>query len=334
MESQQIIAALREATSVPAEAVREATSRRDEMVPVLIGVVARSADAPMPALAGEDGLVFLAVHLLGSWRATPAYRAVADLLARDVERLDMLLGDAVAFTIHRVMFNLFDGDPAPLMDLIENPAADCQVRRRMLDTMGMLTVAGRIERPAMADYLRRLEGNLAGDPNGLVSSGWAELIAQLGFSDLRGAVEQSFCAGIIDPQFLSHEDFERMLADAQAGEVMAGIGDEYRPFGDIVSELRGWTIRDDPESEADREDIDQEDIEEEVVRIAESLRQREPALAGWDAPGSPAMAFPGMPSIGLGGQQTVLNPYRYVGRNDPCPCGSGRKFKRCCGQWK
>jgi len=21
-----------------------------------------------------------------------------------------------------------------------------------------------------------------------------------------------------------------------------------------------------------------------------------------------------------------------VGRNDPCPCGSRRKFKRCCGQ--
>ena len=21
-----------------------------------------------------------------------------------------------------------------------------------------------------------------------------------------------------------------------------------------------------------------------------------------------------------------------VGRNDPCPCGSGRKFKQCCGK--
>jgi uncharacterized protein YecA (UPF0149 family) len=21
-----------------------------------------------------------------------------------------------------------------------------------------------------------------------------------------------------------------------------------------------------------------------------------------------------------------------VGRNDPCPCGSGKKFKRCCGR--
>lgn len=24
-------------------------------------------------------------------------------------------------------------------------------------------------------------------------------------------------------------------------------------------------------------------------------------------------------------------PARAVGRNDPCPCGSGKKFKRCCG---
>ena len=21
-----------------------------------------------------------------------------------------------------------------------------------------------------------------------------------------------------------------------------------------------------------------------------------------------------------------------VGRNDPCPCGSGKKYKRCCGK--
>lgn len=26
----------------------------------------------------------------------------------------------------------------------------------------------------------------------------------------------------------------------------------------------------------------------------------------------------------------VVNPMRHVGRNDPCPCGSGKKAKRCC----
>jgi len=25
------------------------------------------------------------------------------------------------------------------------------------------------------------------------------------------------------------------------------------------------------------------------------------------------------------------NPYAGVGRNDPCPCGSGKKFKKCHG---
>ncbi len=28
----------------------------------------------------------------------------------------------------------------------------------------------------------------------------------------------------------------------------------------------------------------------------------------------------------------VVNKDRKVGRNDPCPCGSGKKFKKCCGQ--
>ncbi len=30
----------------------------------------------------------------------------------------------------------------------------------------------------------------------------------------------------------------------------------------------------------------------------------------------------------------VRNPLRHVGRNDPCPCGSGQKFKKCHGNIK
>jgi len=29
---------------------------------------------------------------------------------------------------------------------------------------------------------------------------------------------------------------------------------------------------------------------------------------------------------------TVRNPGPKVGRNDPCPCGSGKKYKKCCGK--
>lgn len=30
-------------------------------------------------------------------------------------------------------------------------------------------------------------------------------------------------------------------------------------------------------------------------------------------------------------QETKRNAGPKVGRNDPCPCGSGKKFKKCCG---
>jgi uncharacterized protein YecA (UPF0149 family) len=29
--------------------------------------------------------------------------------------------------------------------------------------------------------------------------------------------------------------------------------------------------------------------------------------------------------------QTVVKEVK-VGRNDPCPCGSGKKYKKCCGR--
>jgi hypothetical protein len=32
----------------------------------------------------------------------------------------------------------------------------------------------------------------------------------------------------------------------------------------------------------------------------------------------------------LARSQRVQNSFKGVGRNDPCPCGSGKKFKKCC----
>ena len=33
-----------------------------------------------------------------------------------------------------------------------------------------------------------------------------------------------------------------------------------------------------------------------------------------------------------GKQQPVRNTKKAIGRNDPCPCGSGKKYKKCCGR--
>ena len=31
-------------------------------------------------------------------------------------------------------------------------------------------------------------------------------------------------------------------------------------------------------------------------------------------------------------QQPYVRATAKIGRNDPCPCGSGKKYKKCCGR--
>jgi hypothetical protein len=308
MDSGQIIAEFKQAFKVPADAVREAEQRREDMIQPLIDIIAHASNAPLEELTDQEGLVFMAFHLLGSWRVTSAYPVAARFLGSDREKVEWLLGDAVTITCHRVMFNLFDGDMAPLKTLIENPAVDVYVRRRMFDLLGMLMLAGKLERDELTAYLRDLHGRLEGDPEGLVWAGWAELIAQTGLRELTDLVEESFRTMRIEPMFLSRTDFHRILNDAEAGQVMQGVPHEFEPFGDLVAELGDWTIRDDWENEG----VSESDV-----------------AAGW---GDTGVISAVRQDVRRDVSRPASNPYRSVGRNDPCPCGSGKKFKRCCGQ--
>jgi preprotein translocase subunit SecA len=38
------------------------------------------------------------------------------------------------------------------------------------------------------------------------------------------------------------------------------------------------------------------------------------------------------PADGTPAKPQVVRKDRKVGRNDPCPCGSGKKYKKCCGK--
>jgi preprotein translocase subunit SecA len=60
-----------------------------------------------------------------------------------------------------------------------------------------------------------------------------------------------------------------------------------------------------------------------------------PTLAAAVPPPQPRAAPAGMP-LPSGGEPEPASPFvraeRKVGRNEPCPCGSGKKFKQCHGR--
>jgi preprotein translocase subunit SecA len=65
--------------------------------------------------------------------------------------------------------------------------------------------------------------------------------------------------------------------------------------------------------------------EDERLRREEERRRREQEMIFAAASRSAAGV------VARGGVETVERKTAKVGRNDPCPCGSGKKYKKCCG---
>jgi preprotein translocase subunit SecA len=64
------------------------------------------------------------------------------------------------------------------------------------------------------------------------------------------------------------------------------------------------------------------EAERSVLDLTRNIqRKKEKELAALQMTGSDGSAT----------TQTAANPYKNVGRNDPCPCGSGKKYKKCHG---
>ena len=65
------------------------------------------------------------------------------------------------------------------------------------------------------------------------------------------------------------------------------------------------------------------------------MEARRPAAAGVAARAS-ALAGQGTAVSAVaerhGGRSAAGSGKQKIGRNDPCPCGSGKKYKRCCGR--
>jgi hypothetical protein len=267
---------------LPVDAIRAATANRAAMVPLILRVL----DHPAAASRSMQNALFIAFHLLGEWREKSAYRPLAAFLRRPDDELWPILAEAKAETSHRVMAGVFDGDPAPLYEIILDPEVDEFVRSRMCEALAMVTLRGDLPREEAARFLQSCYESLKPQDECFVWDGWQAAIALLGLSELKPLVEQAFERGFIDSSWLGFEDFEEDLQRAVDGEPHP---DKYELIGDTIKELSGWAA------------------------FAPKKREKPRKLDGiWRPHPTPAV------------------PFKEVGRNEPCPCGSGKKFKKCC----
>jgi hypothetical protein len=325
MDTAQILAQLAAADVLPEEAILAARLQKVAFIPEFIALIEAHA-AGTRDWREEPELLFVAFHLLGEWQEKSAYRALLRFLRSPAVEL---LGDAMIDTSHRVIAAVFDGDTGPLRDLILDPNADEFVRALMLEAMALLDFAGEIRREETTEFLRDCFQALQGEPGCFAWSGWQRAIAVLGIDELVPLVKEAFESGFINPIWLSFHDFEGDMVAARKDPPAARK--EWAPFRDTIEELRGWY---DPiEEDATVDDRAQAlssvghvtlhmlSDEERATLNAMTTAERQVFLAKLKN------TLDGCKKIAC---EPAVNPHRTVGRNDPCPCGSGRKYKKCC----
>jgi hypothetical protein len=294
MDAGKILHQLTYAERLPTEALKAASDQRVEMLPLFLDEIENYL-ALEPAARAKPTPMFFIFHLLGEWREKAAYRPLARLLRLPGPEIDRIFGDGISTTSHRVMAAVFDGDPAPLYDIILDPQAEEFIRAGMCKALAMVTLRDELDRAEAGRFLRDAFIEMRPQAECYVWVGWQSAIAALGMSELKLLVKKAFDRSFIDSHILGFDYFEKDLrrGSEHPGEPRRPGDHRYSLFGDTVDELSGWYCF----SEQYRDD------QERWRRQAE---------------------------VNLARSQHLENTFKDVGRNDPCPCGSGKKFKKCC----
>ena len=283
-------------TALPRDAMGWALDHWDEAGPrfaAMLDAYARGEDRSEAA----GNVLFPVIHMQAEKSDSSAFGPLCRLLL-DHEAASLVLGDGITETLGRVLVSTYDGNLAAVAEVVGHEGDEDYIRHAALLAMAYLTRTGSIAHADMRAYLLRWLDELKPRYENIIWEAWALTVAHLGYADLAGHVEELYRKEFIDPFLMRLPDFHkelRLTLDDPArmdGFERDGTG----PFGSAVEEL-GWvSYSDGPADRGGRE------------------WDKEPPLdPDWEPPTMP-----------------ITNPLRGVGRNDPCPCGSGKKYKKCC----
>ncbi|HEX5219351.1 MAG TPA: DUF1186 domain-containing protein [Verrucomicrobiae bacterium] len=291
-------------------ALHAAIEQREAITPELIAAIDRATDAPDDYLRRQhDNLHLFAIYLLAQFRETRALDAFLRFFSLPGDAALDLTGDMVTENGAAVIASVCGGDPAPLLRLIHDEAVNEFVRGQAIDALLVQHLWGERPREAVVADLRQLFHTLPrpGDPYL-----WAALVSVVCDFEARELLpEARLVLGeqLADESIIGPESLDELESPAvghlplPAGETHSKLFMERNAPIDAIAECSAWLCFRDKDAGFDPWGEDD----------APDLRLDDPGNV-FDLPPEPYIAPP------------------KIGRNEPCPCGSGKKYKKCCGR--
>lgn len=293
------------------EAIESAIQQQEAVTPDLLRSIEAVAADPDSFLADNtQSLHLFALCLLAQFRETRALEPILRLFSLPEDLPLDLTEDIILDSGGQILASVAGGNPRPLLELAINPAIHEAVRDEAILGLLIQHAWGERTREELVNDLREVAAHLRPDTHPSIGDGFITSVRDLHLTELLPEVREIFSKGCLDPEMVGDlrmveaeltkapTDPEYSLTPEQR---LADFKERFGPI-DALEECSLWL-------RFQKEDWDfLDELDDLAPRDLESSHR--PVI---DVAPAPYVAPP------------------TVGRNDPCPCGSGKKFKKCCG---
>ncbi|MDQ7076203.1 MAG: DUF1186 domain-containing protein [Gammaproteobacteria bacterium] len=295
----------------PSEEVFIAVEQRQtELTPMLLDEIATLAEHPhqIEILGQEYIRHVVSIFILAYLRKQAAYPLVIKLISHPGDKIVNLTGEVFTEALGRILASVYDGNLQPIKSVVENASLNPWIRSGALDAFMVLWKEGQLERAEVIAYLKELmEGKLE-HIAGYVWDSIALIAYDLHPRELEELLRQAISKQLIAPMVLNAKSLKICLKN-DLNETIKNkdkVVDGY--IKEPIKELTWWLYPD--------TDVLDKGMEYAAVSV----------------PIADKKVTPGERSTPMGWRNNNVTPTtKKVGRNEPCPCGSGKKYKKCCG---
>jgi uncharacterized protein len=241
MTIDEITRAIKSSSGAPSETLRAGVARANELAPSVFAAADKLCRG-VYLLPDENALLFYGLHILAAAKHPNLFTHVLAIVRLSEEELDQIFPDHASTSLARLLLSTWEGDTAPLFEMIEHADLSPDAKWALFDVLARLTFDGRIPRERSIAFLERLERDYSIDDGDCVWWGWEEAVTKLGAKQLEPALRRVW-SKVINEHHSEQEHAESLeeLNRAAANPTDPAIFDELDvgPIGD-PAEAVAW----------------------------------------------------------------------------------------------
>lgn len=288
----------------------EIEKRQPELLPLLLNEINYFSENPANLKFTEHDYIrhIVTLYILAYFRNKECYPLIIKLISHPGEKVVKLTGEVFIESLGRILASVYDGDLAPIKKVIEDNKLSPWIRSAALDSLMVLWKESVLSRSEVISYLRELLlGKLERKPS-YVWDTIALIAYDLHPGELEELLREALSEKLIEPMVLNEDLLSSCVKEDLSNIIKnkENIVEGY--IKSPVKELTWWLYPDDAALE---KGMDYAALTVPIVEKKVNPGERGSPI-GWR-------------------QDTVVRMGNKIGRNDPCYCGSGKKYKRCCG---